>query len=165
LKIVKLSLLFRTYDFLYDYRKEAGKSFWDDFQQKLQQKFGDLAVESKGNFHKILYVPSEMNPEEVDKIVRSVIGEIIPDEKIYVFVAAEPTEKDIARLKTNDTDGITHKEWFAAASSAQTASTLCPVVRARTAARWAREAAGRPENSAGSRPPSSIAFSVGDSGA
>ncbi len=120
MKIVKLSLLFRTYDFLYDYRKEAGKSFWDDFQQKLQQKFGDLAVESKGNFHKILYVPSEMNPEEVDKIVRSVIGEIIPDEKIYVFVAAEPTEKDIARLKTNDTDGITHKEWFAAASSAQT---------------------------------------------
>lgn len=112
MKIIKLSLLFRTYDFLYDYRKQAGKSFWEEFQQKLRQQFGDLAVESKGNFHKILYVPSEKNTEEVDKIVRSVIGEIISDENIYVFITAETTDKDFARLKSGDIDGVTGKEWF-----------------------------------------------------
>lgn len=117
LKIIKLSLLFRAYDFLYDYRKEAGKTFWEEFEQRIRQKFGDLAVESKGSFHKILYVPSEMDTEQADQEVRSVISEIVPDENIYIFIAAEPTEKDIARLKANDTGSITQKEWFSGAMS------------------------------------------------
>ena len=117
LKIIKLSLLFRAYDFLYDYRKEAGKTFWEEFEQRIRQKFGDLAVESKGSFHKILYVPSEMDTEQADQEVRSVISEIVPDQNIYIFIAAEPTEKDIARLKANDTGCITQKEWFSGAAS------------------------------------------------
>lgn len=112
---LKLRVMFRSFDPLYDYEKAKGHSFWTDFLQKLDEVSKECVVEKKGSLHSIFYFPTGADASEIEQRFRDVLRDLLPEKSGCVLTVSPMGEEDLCRLKENDAIDLTAFPWVNAA--------------------------------------------------
>lgn len=107
MKYVKLTVLTRSIDAIYEYNK-SGRSFWDDLAAFLRDT--DAAVDKQGRFRCLYYFPSQ----EEDVVARATewIKKLGQDPDAFVISATDMNAFDVEQLKKKNVDRICEKPWF-----------------------------------------------------
>lgn len=114
-KIYKVSIVFRTFDTLYDFMKKEGKSFWDEFEDDFKKQFPgcDYIIEKKGNSNALLYIPAETVPDKSD--IREIMGRLLGDTDDFILSLLPLKDDEIIRIGERNPSDIKSKEWFSKA--------------------------------------------------
>lgn len=110
MKYVKLTILLRSLDTLYDYNK-VGRSFWEDTFEKVRALYGATIMESGGKARSTFYFPYEEKDDLSNYITDAVQLMGVAPEKFIVSVTAMNTS-DMERLKKTNADEFAVKPWI-----------------------------------------------------
>ena len=116
MKYVKVSIMLRSIDALYEYNKE-GRSFWEDIAGLFREKCTDTVVESGGKFRYMFYFPIQES-DSVLAEVQDYLKKLGQDPDTFILSAVDASASDIERLTKNNVDNACSKAWVTEAASA-----------------------------------------------
>ena len=110
MRFIKLSVLTRSYDIIYDYNK-TGRSFWDDVAAHLGGNYNDAAVERRGNLSCFFYMPANDDADPVSAMIE-ILKSLGADPLGFVVSSVDMGADDMTKLIENDVGHISEKPWF-----------------------------------------------------
>ena len=112
MKIIKISLIFRSIDTLYDYKAKKHSLFWDDYYKKIGELCGDFSIEARGTMSNIVYFPAFSEPDEWAEKIRGITRSLLGGDADFLLTASLMSESDAERLRSGNIGNITSKTWF-----------------------------------------------------
>jgi len=105
MKIVKISVLLRSTDLVWDYKAEKQSDFWDDLCRQLQDAFPDVPSFRKknGSFQHCFYYATDLEAEDCKKRVKETLTRLLPEQKVssVILSAVDAGPEDLSGLKQN----------------------------------------------------------------
>jgi hypothetical protein len=78
MEIIKISMLLRSSEIIWSYKKASNSEFWEDIGTKFCEIFVDKHIVHKknGNFQHIFYILTDKDSSEVKSAVKNIISEM-----------------------------------------------------------------------------------------
>jgi len=109
MNVLKISVMIRSSDVIWDYKKKNGHSFWEDVSARLSEKLNakGLFADAKSSFQHIFYFVSESEADackaEIDGIVAELLSESGASSSVIVFVG-EPAGEELLKIREKNAD-------------------------------------------------------------
>lgn len=114
MRILKLSVFFRSLDPLRSFESANGKSFWECFEEKIKDiGISDYVIDKKGTAQCIIYFSSDKE-SDVLKIMVSEISDSLFEKSTDKpnLSVKELSSEELDSLRANNTASINNKSWF-----------------------------------------------------
>lgn len=112
MNLLKATILFRDFEFIYNFQKTHGETVWDVFLARLQTLFNDCYIEKRNSMQINYYICIDKDIEEtsdtIDKLLREVISEETDD---YLVSIKHVSDEEAKKLMVDDGE-INKIKWF-----------------------------------------------------
>ena len=110
MKLLKISIFCKSFDFIYDFKKNNGnRSFWEVFGERVAQKHPDYAVKLNGSVQAMFYIPTDEEPAEFRVYIEDLLEQFLDEPNNCSLSCVELTREEINKIEDKN---ITEKPWF-----------------------------------------------------
>lgn len=119
MNIVKISMLLRSSEIVWAYKKANGNDFWDDVHSRLTEIFPESTTICKknGSFQHIFYALTSQSIDKGRELIEDIVAALLPDEeqrRSAIITVTLPDVKELAALKDlASNDKVDKKYWEA----------------------------------------------------
>ena len=117
MKYFKMTVMFRSIDVLYDYRRKKGVSFWDDFEKKAEEVFPNYKLDKKSGMHCIFYFPYDDEADVAQKTAAEWITALTSSTDTFFLTIAPLTSAEIENLQNDQSNTESQNEWLRSAAA------------------------------------------------
>ncbi|MBR3299612.1 MAG: AAA family ATPase [Clostridia bacterium] len=113
MKLIKVSILCRSYEALYQFNKAHGCSLWDSLAARIKSDCSDFVLEKKGSMQSVFYLATTEEASVWQDRIMAYMEEVNGTNEGCVFYSGIATADEIKQLGEKNPDGIASKPWFA----------------------------------------------------
>ena len=118
MRYVKITVISRSFDLLYDYKKKSGRALWDDIAAGISEENPEVAAETKGSYQCVYYLPTTEEDKIEEMRVKEIIANLNSDSADFVVTVSELKREDIERIKNGNVESVMSRPWFGRACDA-----------------------------------------------
>lgn len=113
MQLLKATVLFRDFDFVYSFQKQSGTTIWEAIYARLEARFSNCSVEKRSSMQSNYYLCIDASAEELDEALSELLKEVLSEEtKTYIVSVKAVSDDEAKKLMKDGSGDLNRQKWF-----------------------------------------------------